>query len=146
MKVKDIMVKDVISAKEDDILRDVAARMLEKKIGGLPVVDDEGNLLGFVSETDFAAKQGNIPFSRNLAPQLFGRWLNVDEVEKMYKEARVLKVKEIMSTPPISIEEDEGITDLVDKIIKYNIHRVPVVKNGKLVGIVSRRDLLKLLV
>jgi len=64
----------------------------------------------------------------------------------MYKNAKTIKVKEIMSTPPISIEQDETITDLIEKIMKYNIHRIPVVNGEELVGIVSRRDLLKLLI
>ena len=63
----------------------------------------------------------------------------------MYKKAKKMKVKEVMSTPPIYIQDDETIVDLIEKIIKYNIHRIPVVKDDKLVGIVSRRDLLKLL-
>ena len=145
-KVKDIMVSPVITANEEDTLSEVAKRMLDNNVGGLPVVNGDSKLVGFVSETDFSVKQHNIPFSRNLAPQLFGRWLNEAEVEKMYKEAKTLKVKEIMTTPPICVEADESITELIEKIMKYNIHRVPVVKDDKLIGIVSRRDLIKLLV
>lgn len=145
-KVKDIMVSPVITANEEDTLRDVAKRMLDKNVGGLPVVNGDGKLVGFVSETDFSIKQNIIPFSRTLAPQLFGRWLNEAEIEKMYKEARTIKVKEIMTTPPIYVEADEIITELIEKIMKYDIHRVPIVKDEKLVGIVSRRDLIKLLI
>ena len=145
-KISDIMAFPVITANEDDTLRDVAKKMLDKNVGGLPVVDEDGKLIGFVSETDFSAKQNNIPFSRNLAPQLFGRWLNEGEIEKMYKEARSIKVKDIMTKPPIYVNEDETIPALIEKIMKYDIHRVPVVNDGKLVGIVSRRDLMKLLV
>ena len=145
-KVSDIMTSTVITANENDTLRDVAKIMLDKNVGGLPVVDKENKLVGFLSETDFAAKQNNIPFSRNLAPQLFGRWLSEDEIEKMYKEARSIKVKDIMTKPAIHIEYDVSITELIEKIMKYDVHRIPVVKNEKLIGIVSRRDLMKLLV
>ncbi|MGI9535272.1 MAG: CBS domain-containing protein [Thermodesulfobacteriota bacterium] len=145
-KIVDIMVFPVITAKEDDTLHEMAKKMLDNNVGGLPVIDDDGNLIGFLSETDFSAKQNIIPFSRNLAPQLFGRWLNEDEIEKMYKEARSIKVKDIMTKPPIYVEEDESIPDLIEKIMKYDVHRVPVVKDEKLVGIVSRRDLMKLLI
>ena len=145
-KVTDIMVSPVITANENDTLRDAAKKMLDNKVGGLPVVDGDSNLVGFLSETDFAAKQNNIPFSRNLAPRLFGRWLSKDEIEKMYNEARSIEVKEIMTKPAIYVEEDETITGLIEKIMKYDIHRVPVVRDEKLIGIVSRRDLMKLLV
>ena len=143
--IKDIMVSSVYTASENDTLSEVAVIMLEKNVGCLPVLDDEDKLVGFLSETDFAGKEKLIPFSRNHAPQLFGKWLNEGEIEKMYQNAKTIKVKEIMSTPPITIEEDATITDLIGKIMKYDIHRMPVVNDDKLVGIVSRRDLLKLL-
>jgi len=143
--IKDIMVSTVYTANENDILSEVAVKMLEKNVGCLPVIDDEDKLVGFLSETDFAGKEKLIPFSRNHAPQLFGKWLNEGGIEEMYNNAKTIKVKEIMTTPPITIEEDETITVLIEKIMKYNIHRIPVVNNDKLVGIVSRRDLLKLL-
>jgi len=143
--IKDIMASSVYTANENDTLSEVAVIMLEKNVGCLPVLDDEDKLVGFLSETDFAGKEKLIPFSRNHAPQLFGKWLNEGEIEKMYQNAKTIKVKEIMSTPPITIEEDATITDLIGKIMKYDIHRIPVVNDDKLVGIVSRRDLLKLL-
>ena len=143
--IKDIMVSSVYTASENDTLSEVAVIMLEKNVGCLPVLDDEDKLVGFLSETDFAGKEKLIPFSRNHAPQLFGKWLTEGEIEKMYQNAKTIKVKEIMSTPPITIEEDATITDLIGKIMKYDIHRIPVVNDDKLVGIVSRRDLLKLL-
>jgi len=144
--IKDIMVSSVHTANENDTLSEVAVKMLEKNIGCLPVMNDDGKLVGFLSETDFAGKEKLIPFSRNHAPQLFGKWLNEGGIEEMYKNAKTVKVKEIMSTPPICIEQDETITDLIEKIMKYNIHRIPVVNGEELVGIVSRRDLLKLLI
>ena len=144
-KVSDIMVYPVITANEEDTLRDIAKIMLDNKVGGVPVVNENNNLVGFLSETDFSAKQNNIPFSRNLAPQLFGRWLSQDEIEKMYKEARSVKVKDIMTKPPISVDADDTISQLIEKIMKYDIHRLPVIKDDKVVGMVSRRDLLKLL-
>ena len=143
--IKDIMVTKVFTANENETLSEVAIKMLENNVGCLPVLNDEGKLVGFLSETDFAGKEKLIPFSRNHAPQLFGKWLNEGGIEEMYKNAKTMKVSEIMSTPPISISEDETIVDLIEKIMKYNIHRIPVLKDDELVGIVSRRDLLKLL-
>ena len=88
MFVKDIMSFPVITANENDTLREVAIKMLENKIGALPVVDQEGNLVGFLSETDFSAKEHNIPFSRTLEPKLFGRWMTKQGIEKMYEDAK----------------------------------------------------------
>ena len=144
-KIKDIMASPVHTANENDTLKDVALKMLDKNIGCLPILNDEGELVGFVSETDFTAKKNAIPFSRNHAPKLFGKWLNEGGLELMYETSKTIKAKEIMSTPPIVIEQDEEISKLIELIMKYNIHRIPVVDDGKLVGMVSRRDLLKLI-
>ena len=103
--IKDIMVTKVFTANENETLSEVAIKMLENNVGCLPVLNDEGKLVGFLSETDFAGKEKLIPFSRNHAPQLFGKWLNEGGIEEMYKNAKTMKVSEIMSTPPISISE-----------------------------------------
>jgi CBS domain-containing protein len=66
------------------------------------------------------------------------------ELEKAYEEARSIKVKEIMSKPVITAAEDEHLSDVVVKMLENNIHRVPVVRDDKPVGIISRHDLLKL--
>lgn len=146
MNVRDIMASPVITAHEEDTLREVAIKMLNHKIGGLPVINDEGEITGFLSETDFVAKKHKIPFSRNQAPKLFGMWLNKDNVEKMYKEAEVIQIKEVMSKNVVYVSPDDSIEDLIIKIMDSNFHRLPVVEDSKPIGMVSRRDLLKLLI
>ena len=88
--IKDIMVTNVFTANEEDTLSEVAVKMLEKNIGCLPVLNDDGKLVGFLSESDFAGKEKLIPFSRNHAPQLFGKWLNEGGIEEMYKNAKTM--------------------------------------------------------
>ena len=144
-KIKDFMVVNIHTVNENETLSEAAVKMLEKNVGCLPVLNDDGKLVGFLSETDFVGKEKLIPFSRNHATQLFGKWLNEGGIEEMYKNAKTIKVKEVMATPSISIDQDKKISDLIEKFMKYNIHRIPVVKGEELVGIVSRRDLLKLL-
>ncbi len=72
--------------------------------------------------------------------------MNKDEIDKMYDEAKKVKVKEIMSERVIYVKPDDTIEELINKIIEHNYHRFPVVKDGKPVGMVSRRDLLKLII
>jgi len=146
MNVKDLMATPVITTHEDDTLHQAALKMIENKVGCLPVINDEGKLTGILSESNFIAESHSIPFSRDHAPQLFGRWMDRDEIEKMYDEARNVKVKQIMTNNVISLTEDQPIEDLIDKLIKYGFYRYPVVRDGKPVGIVSKRDFLKLLV
>ena len=146
MKVKDLMATPVITAHKEDTLHQAALKMLEKKVGCLPVIDDEGKLTGILSESNFIAESHSIPFSRDHAPQLFGRWMDKSEIQKMYDEARNVRVKQIMTHNVISLTEDQSIQDLIDRLIKYGYYRYPVIRDDKPVGIVSKRDFLKLLV
>ncbi len=146
MKVSEIMTEPVLIIEEDRTLEEVAQKMLHDKIGGLPVVDSDGKIVGMVTESDFSAKEHAIPFSRQYAPQLFGEWMSKEGVDKAYEAARGIQVKEIMSSPAITIEGDETVAEAVRKMLENSVHRLPVVKDGVPIGIVSRHDLLKLVV
>jgi len=146
MKVSEIMSQPALTISEDRSLEEVAHKMLNNKVGGLPVVDDEGKIVGMVTESDFSAKEHAIPFSRTYAPQLFGEWMSKEGVDKAYKAARSIEVKEIMSSPVITVAEDDTVAEAVRRMLDHKVHRLPVVRDGVPIGMVSRHDLLKLVV
>jgi len=146
MKVKEIMVQPVIVVREDTTLEEIARIMLDNRIGCVPVVDEKGKLAGIVTESDFTAKEHGVPFSTFNAPQLFGRWVPKEGIEEIYKVARTMAAKEIMTSPVITVTEDDPIEELVRKLLDYNIKRIPVVRDGEPVGIVSQHDLLNLMI
>ncbi len=146
MKVHEIMSSPVKVVDEDTSLEEVAKLMLDERIGGVPVVDKDGKIIGIVTESDFSAKEHAIPFSRNYAPQLFGEWMSKEGIEKAYEAARNVKVKEIMTKSVHTVTEDDTLAEAVRTMLEHRVHRVPVVKDGVPVGIISRRDLLKLVV
>lgn len=146
MKVREIMTEPVIVIKEDQTLEEAARLMLDKNIGGLPVVDGDGTLVGVITESDFAAKEHAIPFSRIYAPQLFGKWMSKEGVEKAYEAARRIKVREIMTTAVVTVEEDDFVAEAINRMLDHHVHRLPVVRDGTPVGMISRHDLLKLIV
>lgn len=146
MKVSEIMTEPAITITQDRSLEEVAHKMLNSKVGGLPVVDDDGKIVGMVTESDFSAKEHAIPFSRNYAPQLFGEWMSKEGVNKAYEAARSIVVKEIMSSPAVTIQEDETVAEAVRKMLEKRVHRLPVVRDGIPVGMISRHDLLKMVV
>ncbi len=146
MKVNEIMTEPVIVIGQDRTLEEVAETMLHNQIGGLPVVDDEGKIVGMVTESDFSAKEHAIPFSRNYAPQLFGEWMSKEGIDKAYEAARSITVKEIMTSPAVTVTEDVTVAEVVRRLLKRRIHRIPVVRDGVPIAIVSRHDLLKLVV
>ena len=144
MKVKDIMTEPVITIGEDTSLQKVAQIMLENRIGGLPVINESGELTGIVTESDFTAKEKCVPFSMFRAPQLFGTWLGND-AEDLYARAKNIPAREVMSTSVVTVTENDSIERVLELILRYDINRIPVVKDRKPVGIVARRDLLRVM-
>lgn len=145
MKVNEIMASPAITVGESTSLEDVARLMLDKGIGCVPVVDADGIIAGIVTEASFAAKSKGIPFSTFRAPQLLGRWLSDTSVANIYAEARQTPVSEIMVKNVVTIEEDGSVNRAVELMLEHDINRIPVVRDGKPVGIVARHDLLRLM-
>ena len=144
MKVREIMSQPVITVKEETRLDEVAQLMLEKGIGGVLVIDKAGVLTGIVTESDFTAKEKYVPFSIMRFPQLFGSWLG-DDAEELYASARNTAAREVMSTQVVTVNENDSIEKVLELILKHDVNRIPVVRDGKPVGIVARRDLLKVM-
>ena len=145
MKVSQIMRQPVISLREDDSLEEAARVMLEHDLRGVPVVNDRGQVTGFLSVSDFLAKDKCFPFSRFYAPQLFGKWIPKEGIERIYEEARSTPVKEVMSTGVVSVSEDATLEEVVELMLRRDLHRIPVMRDGVPVGIVARYDLLKMM-
>ena len=144
MRVDEIMTQPVVTIGEETPLHEVARLMLQHRIGGLPVVDKNGNLVGIVTESDFTAKEKCVPFSVFRAPQLFGVWLGND-AQKLYAQASNIHAREVMSTDPVTVRENDSIETVLGLMLKYDVNRIPVVREGKPAGIVARRDLLRLM-
>jgi CBS domain-containing protein len=118
LRVSDIMVKDVVTAKENDKIRDVAIRMYEKKIGSVVIVDDEEKPIGIVTERDLV-----YVVARALTPDT-PAWM-------------------VMTENPVVINENALVTEAMEKMRELNIRHLPVVDaSGRLVGMVSFRDII----
>lgn len=146
MKVKEIMNSPVVTANENDSLEQSARKMLELRIAQLPVVNDDGTLTGFISASDFIAKKTTVSFSRTEILELFGQWFDQGEIENIYEDAKRITVKEIMSTPAISIGPDASVKEVFEELAGTGFHSVIVAEDGKPVGLVSVSDFLKLIV
>lgn len=145
MNVSQIMRHPAVVIHEDTSLEEAARIMLEHKLRGLPVVDEQGKLCGFLSVSDYLAKDKYIPFSRVHAPQLFGKWISSEGIEHMYEEARTTPVREIMSRNVIFVTEDDSVDKVVRLMLDRDLNRIPVVRDAVPVGIVARYDLLQLM-
>ena len=145
MKAWEIMTQPVITTRQDMTLGEVARLMLTHNIGGLPVIDEQGQLCGIVTESDFSAKERGIPFSTLRLPQVFSQWMPLEGIERIYEAAQELTVKDIMTTDVITVMEDDPVEMVLTLILKHGIHRLPVIRDGKPAGIIARHDLLKLM-
>ncbi len=127
-------------------VREAAHLMQARNIGALPVVNAAGELVGVLSEGDFTGMARCIPFTLDLAPVIFGhRAATPEELLRIYAQAADLPVKQVMSTPGVSIGENAPVGEAVKRLLDKEIKHLPVVANRKVVGMLSRHDLLKLL-
>jgi CBS domain-containing protein len=145
MKVREIMVQPVVTVREDATLEETARLLLERRIGGVPVVNAQGGLCGILTESDFAAKERGFPFATFRWPQVLGQWLPREGVERIYQAARTRTVREVMTPEPVTVKEDDPVEEVVKRMLARQIHRIPVVRGAVPVGIVTRHDLLRLM-
>lgn len=145
MQVKEVMSEPAITVNESASLAEIADLMLKEGIGCVPVVNNQGLISGIVTESDFAAKEKGVPFSTFRAPQIFGQWMGKSGVEQMYQAAREMKAEEVMKSKVVTLTENDPLEKAIELLLKHNVNRLPVVRDGKPVGIVSRHDLLRLM-
>jgi CBS domain-containing protein len=141
MRAHQIMTRPVITVTPDTTIVDAANTMLQKHISGLPVVDAAGKLVGIISEGDFI-RRSEIGTQRKR-----GRFLKFilgagqEAVDFVHEHGR--KIAEIMTPEPLTIGEETPLEEIVRLMEKNNVKRLPVIRGDKIVGIVSRSNLLQ---
>jgi CBS domain-containing protein len=141
MRAHQIMTRSVITIAPDASILEAAKTMLQHHVSGLPVVDAAGRLVGIVSEGDFI-RRGEIGTQRKR-----GRWLTfllgagATAVDYVHEHGR--KVSDVMTSDPVSVTEDATLEEIVNAMETNGVKRLPVMKDGKLAGIVSRANLLQ---
>jgi CBS domain-containing protein len=144
MKVHDVMTTRVISIETDAPIMRAIRLMLQNRISGLPVLGPKGELVGMVTEGDFI-RRGEIGTQRHR-----NRWLEFligpGRLADEYVHARGRKVEEVMTPGPITVTEDTALDEVVRLMERHRIKRLPVTRAGKLVGIVTRANIMHALV
>lgn len=147
MLARDVMTTEVITVHQEEKLKEVARILMDNKISGLPVVDDAHHVVVIISEKDMVVTAGQlqIPFYITLFDGIIFLE-NPKKFQEKLKRFTASKVKEVMSTEVIFVEEDTPLDDVISILQKHKINRLPVLRNDKLVGIISRNDILKAMV
>ena len=139
MQAQDVMTTNVASIRKDATVREAATRLLERQVSALPVVDAKDRLVGIVSEGDLVRR----PELGTDVPR-FG-WLDVvgRDAAREYLKMHGSEVRKVMTRPVVSVRRTTPLHEVARLLDRHRIKRLPVVEGGRLVGIVSRADLVR---
>jgi CBS domain-containing protein len=146
IKAVDIMSKDVVTVYPDTGITKAAQVMLDNHFGGLPVVDEEGYVKGIICQSDLMVQQGKIPL-----PSFFVildtaiALKSQKNIEKEVSKMAAIKVSEAMTPDPITVDPETSLEDIATLMVKHNIHTIPVLHKGKVVGIIGKEDIIRTL-
>lgn len=146
LKAKDIMTREIITVYPDTEVVQAAKLMLDKHISGLPVVDKEGHVKGIICQSDLMAQQRKIP-----VPSFFIlldgaiSLTSPQQIENEIRKMSAVKVSEAMTPDPITVDTETGLEDIATLMVKHNIHTLPVLDQGWLVGVIGKEDVLRTL-
>lgn len=143
MRAKDVMTCGVVCVDVKESIFDAAELLLGAGVSAAPVIDDKGTVVGIVSEADLLrrAEIGTAPRKSWLSRLLASEASSAHE----FVSAHARKVSDVMTRTVITAAEDAPLGELVDLMERHNVKRIPVVRDDKLVGIVSRANLLEAL-
>ena len=144
MQARDIMTERVITVGPETTVREIATLLLERRISAVPVVEESGEIVGIVSE-------GDLIHRNEIGTELRGRswWLRLFDdsaaLAERYSKSHGAKARDVMTRDVVSVDETVSLADIAELLETKHIKRVPVIRDGRLAGIVSRADLVRAL-
>ena len=143
LKATDIMTRDVITVKPDTTLEELARILIRYQITGAPVVDDNGNLKGIVTENDLISKNSRLHIPTLL--RLFDAFipLGTSRLEIEIKKMAAYTVDDICTKEVITVDSETSVEDIATIMTEKKIHLLPVLKDGRLIGIIGKKDLIR---
>ncbi len=143
MIASDFMTKNVTTCNENQTVEEAATLMAEKGFSVIPVVDDGDQLVGIITESDFISKSQAVPHAMVSLRHLFGKSFHAQDVEAIYKESKSKKLSEVMTKSPKTIGPNATLDEVVTFMGEKDVKRIPVVDGGKVVGIITRTNVIK---
>ncbi len=150
MKVRDVMSKDPVTLKPTASLREAAITLADESVGGCPVVDDQNRIIGMLSEVDIleALKTQHKELRMLMPPEItfgisFVEIIKEREALAAFKEVESKLVQDIMTKEVYAVSPNDNVEKAIQTMVQHKVHRIPVVEGGKLVGILTRGDVLR---
>jgi nucleotide-binding universal stress UspA family protein/predicted transcriptional regulator len=145
IKVIDVMTRDVITVRADTPLQEIARLLKEHRIGGVPVIDGEGEVIGIVSEGDLFLKQKRVRRLGMRAPAIFDQIFEPENIAEIYERSRHLTAADVMTKAVATVQPQDHVGQVAETMMRDSLRCVPVTHDGKLVGVISRSDIIHLL-
>ncbi|HOC84860.1 MAG TPA: CBS domain-containing protein [Methanoculleus sp.] len=150
MQVKDIMTPDPVTVRVDSPIREAAGLLRKYHIGGLPVMDGD-RVAGIVTETDIISLLDTgslssdlwLPSPLEVIEVPVREFINWERTKRALTDIGDREVRRVMSSPAVTIDEESDIADAASLMLRERIARLPVIRNGKLIGIVTRADIVR---
>jgi CBS domain-containing protein len=149
LKVKEVMSKDVMTLSPDTLVRDAAAMLAKRNVSGAPVLDS-GKVVGVFSEGDVLKSIKTTKKDMRLVfPSIsslgiaFEEEVTQREILEAYEEIGNMPVKSVMSKEVLTVDAEIPLNEAIVKMVQKGVHRLPVVQDKKLVGIVTRGDIIR---
>ncbi|MFA5073982.1 MAG: CBS domain-containing protein [Nitrospirota bacterium] len=144
LTAKDIMTTKVITVGPDTDLAELSTILLKNNISGVPVVEESGALFGIVTENDLISQNKRLHIPTVVSFLDAAIYLESSKkFEQEVKRMTATKVREICERNVVTVTEDTTITDIATIMAEKKIHILPVMQNNTIVGIVSKRDMIK---
>ena len=141
MEAQDVMTRDVVAVGPDTTVAEIAAILVRHRISAVPVVSGDQQLIGIVTQTDLAHRSETGTEKRRKW------WLEIfadpDAKAREYVKSHGLKAQDVMSRHIVSVQQDDSLADVADALDGHRIRQVPVVSKGKVVGMISRADIVR---
>jgi CBS domain-containing protein len=147
LKVRDAMMPDPITVLPETPVTDVARVMIDNGIGGVPVVNSEGDLLGIITESDLIVQDTDVKFP-SFVHFLDGYVFvpgSVHRFEEKFRKAVAATAEDLMTEDVITVDVEDSAEDAATLMLKKKLKRFPVISEGQLVGIITMRDIVKLI-
>lgn len=146
-KAIDIMTKNVVTVQKETTVAELANLLATHNIGGAPVVDSEGHLLGVVTESDLIdqTKKVHLP----TVVTIFDSVIYLESPNKMEKEMLKMAgstVGDIFTENPQTVEEGTSLEEIATIMSEKNIHTLPVMRDSELIGVIGKRDIIRTLI